>query len=208
MKNIFLFLLGFVVLYSCSNGQSTAGSTSGATETAAPAMPSDSAAYLGDSPDGRFRAFKSQEANGTGLNVVRLSDLKTFRIGVSADAKPKVFWSSNKRFLITNNATPDSTQKTEVLVYDLNAMEKWRRFSGELITYDIVHDVAFFHTAETTRQSVNFVYIMNPDFISPRDVIATPIGKLPTMILMPKDRQARVKAYTTDDTPVNFIIHY
>jgi hypothetical protein len=127
---------------------------------------------------------------------------------VSKDATPKVFWSKDKRFLVTGNATPDSTQKAEVLVYDLYKMELWRRYAGELITYDLLHDVAFFHTTEPTRQSVNFVYLKYPDHVSPREVIAVPVGKLPAMILMPTDRQARVKAYTTDDTPVNFIIHY
>jgi hypothetical protein len=87
-------------------------------------------------------------------------------------------------------------------------MEVWRRYAGRLITYDLLNDVIFFYTEENTRQSVNFVYVNNPDYVSPREVIAVPIGKLPSMIVMSKDRQARVKAYTTDDTPVNFIIHF
>ncbi|MBL7808227.1 MAG: hypothetical protein JNN28_10445 [Saprospiraceae bacterium] len=206
MKNLFLFLLSFVILYSCSNAQSNSGD--GKSGASAPAMPTDSAAYLGDSPDARFRAFKSQETDGTGLNLVNLSDLKTYRIAVTKDATPKFYYSKDNRFLITGNATPDSTQKSEVLIYDLYKMEVRHKYSGALITYDILHDVIFFHTEENTRQSVNFVYVKNPEQVSPREVIAVPIGKLPSMILMSKDRQARVKAYTTDDTPVNFIIHY
>ncbi|HAD12042.1 MAG TPA: hypothetical protein DCF33_06340 [Saprospirales bacterium] len=206
MKNLFLFLLSFVILYSCSNAQNKGGDAT--SSTGAPAMPADSASYLGDSPDGRFRAFKSQEPGGTGLNLVNLSDLKTYRIGVTKEEKPKFYWSSGKRFLIAENATPDSTQKAEVFIYDLYKMEVWRRYAGRLITYDLLHDVIFFYTEENTRQSINFVYVNNPDYVSPREVIAVPIGKLPSMIVMSKDRQARVKAYTTDDTPVNFIIHF
>ncbi|MCC7465736.1 MAG: hypothetical protein IT261_05680 [Saprospiraceae bacterium] len=205
MKHLFLFFLGFIVLQSCANNPSGSGSNA---SSSGPAMPSDSSAYLGDSPDGRFRAFKSKEANGTGLNLVNLSDLKTYQVAVSADSIPKLFWSKDKRYLITNKATPDSTHKAEAMVYDLYKMETARTYPGELITFDLLHEVIFFHTAETTRQSVNFVYLNNPNFVTPRDVIAVPIGKLPSMILMPKDRQARVKAFTTDDTPVNFIIHY
>ena len=205
MKHLFLFFLGFIVLQSCANNPSGGN---GNASSSGPAMPSDSSAYLSDSPDGRFRAYKTKETGGTGLNLVHLSDLKTYQIAVSADSIPKVFWSKDKRYLITNNATPDSTHKAEVLVYDLYKMEKARTYAGELITFDLLNEVLFFHTTETTRQSVNFVYLNNPEFVTPRDVIAVPIGKLPAMILMPKDRQARVKAYTTDDTPVNFIIHY
>lgn len=202
MKNLFFFLMVLVGLQACSGSGNPSGSNS---QSAIP-LP-DSASILGDSPDHKFRLFKGQQQEKTTLNLLQLNNLQTIPV-VTLPGEPKFFWSGDFKYLITENIQPDSAFKREVVFFDLATLAIAHRYPGELMTYDGMNNTVFFYTSQVDRQSVNFVYLDNPTQVTPRDVIAAPADKLPAIILMPKDKQARVKAFTTDDTPVNFMIHY
>ncbi len=203
-------LFAFICVSACSQSPSPTATVSTKTSVL-----TDSSTVLGASLNEEYRLFKSKGQNGglaqTNLVVLRLSDMQEVLVSsIPADnqTEPKFFWSQDSRNLIAENATPDSTTKSEVVLFDLTKMAVAQRNPGALLAFDQINNEVLFYRSSPERQSICFYSLETPDKESVRDIIAPPVGKLPTVIFVYKERKARVKAYTSENTPVNFILPY
>ena len=207
-----LFVIALLCLQACS--QSPGSDASSKTPEA---QLNDPSAVLGSSPDNAYRLFKAARQLGdqtvTDLILMRLNDSKQTVVSTvpakdSLPREPKFFWSKDSKFLLVNNSVPDSTYNYEVVLFDLQNLAVAQRNFGELLKYDIANDVVFYYKSELTRQNICYYYVANPSKEMGRDVMDIPIGKLPNLILSVPEKEVRVKAYTIDDTPVNFAFKY
>ena len=200
-------LFAFICVSACSQSPSS-------TATASPktSVLTDSSTVLSASLNEEYRLFKSKGGQAqTRLVVLRLSDMKeTLVSSTPADAQnePKFFWSQDSRNLIAENATPDSISKSEVVLFDLTKMTVAQRNPGALLAFDQINNEVLFYRSAPERQSICFYNLGNPSKESVRDIIAPPVGKLPTVTFVYKERKARVKAFTSENTPVNVILPY
>ncbi|MFN0174889.1 MAG: hypothetical protein ACKVU0_09605 [Saprospiraceae bacterium] len=206
------FFIVLLCLQACSQSPG-----SDASNKTADSLLNDPSAVLGSSPDNAYRLFKSARQLGeqtvTDLILVRLRDslmtaVSTIPAKDSLPREPKFFWSKDSKYLLVNNSVPDSTYHYEVVLFDLQNLAVAQRNFGELVNYDKANDVVFFYKSLPTRQSISYYYLENPSKESGRDVTVVPIGKLPNLILSVAEKEARVKAYTIDNTPVNFAFKY
>lgn len=221
MKSLLPFLLVFIWLQACSQSPSP--------EASAPPIASilsdSTAVALGDSPDQAYRLFKSTRPVGeqtkTDLKVVRLRDFQqtlvsTLRaeatpnsaIAEALRSKPKFYWSKNVKYLLAENSVPDNDYEQETVLFDLASLAVAQRKPGNLLAFDAANDVAFYYQTTPERQIICFFDLKNPQRDQVREIIAAPEGKLPVVILSPKDRQAKVKAYTTGGAAVNMSFRY
>lgn len=166
---------------------------------------------MGESPDRAYRLFKFTRQSGdktvSDLKLLRLNDLKETLVS-TLSTEPKAYWSSDNRYLITENSQPDSMYGREVVLFDLNNFEMGKKKQGQLVNYDLLHDIVFMYNYDSTRQSIIFFDSRVPEIEQRREILAAPAGKLPNIILEPKEKKARVKAYTTGGAAVNIAIHY
>jgi hypothetical protein len=207
MKNLFLLIPVFIWLQACSQSPSADAAKQGASQGPLP----DSSSILGDSPDHAYRLFKStRTVDGqtlTDLKVLRLNDLQQFLVSTIPNDS-KYFWSPDSRYLIAENIVADSAMQRETVFFDLGSLSTVYKKTGALIAFDAANQVVFFYFPEEGRQIISFTYLHNPTVDKRRDITAPGIGKLPSIILMTKEKQARVKAFTTDDVPVNLMVEY
>ncbi|GEM_PF-1274651 len=206
-----MFVIVLLCLQSCSQSPSDASNKHTAS------VLKDSSAVLGSSPDNAYRLFKgTRELDGqevTDLILLRLHDLHETLVSTipakdSLPIEPKFFWSKDSKYLLVNNSVPDSAYQYEVVLFDLANLAVAQRNPGELVNYDKANDVVFYYKTTLVRQSICYYYVGNPSKESVRDFTAIPIGKLPVLNPISAEKQARVKAYTIDNTPVNFAISY
>ncbi len=207
MKNLFLLIPVFIWLQACSQSPSTDVAQQGASQSTLP----DSASILDDSPDHAYRLFKSaRTVDGqtlTDLKVLRLKDLQQFLVSTMPN-ESKYFWSPDSRYLIAENMVADSAFQRETVFFDLGNLRTEYKKPGALLAFDAADQVVFYYFPEEGRQVISFTYLQNPSVDKRRDIIAPGIGKLPNIILMTKEKKARVKAYTTDNVPVNVMFEY
>lgn len=201
------FLFAFICFSACS--QSPSPTAVASTKTS---VLTDSSTVLSVSLNEEYRLFKSKSGQAqTRLVVLRLSDMKEILVSstpADAQTEPKFFWSQDSRNLITENATPDSSSKSEVMLIDLTKMTVAQRNPGALLAFDQINNEVLFYRSTPERQSICFYNLGNPGKESVRDIIAPPVGKLPMVIFDYKGRKARVKAFTSENTPVNVILPY
>lgn len=207
-----IFLSVFIWFHACSQ--------SPAPNTSTTSVLTDSSAVLGSSPNNAFRLFKSTRQKGdqteTDLKILRMQDMRETLVSTvplddpsnEITKGPKFFWSKDSKYLIVDNSMPDSAYKREVVLYSLPDLAVAQRNPGALIGFDAMNEVVFFYRSTDERQSICFYDLKKPSIESVRDVTAAPIGKMPTLIFSYKERKVKVKAYTTDDTPVNFSEEY
>lgn len=206
-KASFFLLPLFVWLQACS--QSPAPN---AEEKPAYSILNDSSGVaLGDSPNREYRLFKfagkTGETTETILKVLRLKDLQETTVA-TLRTDPKFYWSSDSRYLITENSVPDSIYQREVVVFNLKNFEMERRKQGILLNYDLLNDVAFLYRYTEERQIICFFYPKSANMEQYREILVPQDGKVPSMILSPKERKAKVKAYTTGGVPMNVAFQY
>ena len=206
------FIFSFIWLQACSQSPAP---NAGAQQSNS--ILSDTAGTaLGNSPDKEYRLFKFNRIAGdhteTNLKILRLKDLQEAMVSsVIIDApatEPKFFWSKDSKYLVVDNSVPDSIYKREVLLYNLQELTVAQRNPGALIAFDAMNEVVFFYRTSVERQTICFYDLAKPGVESVRDIIAPPVGKMPTVIFSYKERNVKVKAYTTDNVPVNVVMKY
>jgi len=215
MKNLLLLLPVFLWLHACSQApapNSADKSHSVLTDT--------TGIVLGDSPGKEYRLFKFTRQDGEltkiDLKVLRLSDLKEALVSTlpaEDDLKvmaqyPRYYWSKDSKFLVTENSINDSIYNREMVLFDLTSFSMGKRKDGNLLGYDHVNDVAFLYRETPERQGVCYFPTASPEKELIQEILISPSGRLPTVIIVPLEKKAKVKAYMTDGVPVNFLIQY
>lgn len=214
MKNLFYLIPVFLWIQACS--QSTPGANAGQSANAHSILSDTTGNSLGNSPDGAYRLFKFNRQVGdksvVDLSLLRLKDLKEISLTTitldSTNSKPKFFWSKEGKYLVTDRSMPDSAGKAEVVLFDLQNGVEDQTNVGRLIAFDAMNQVVFYHRAEADRQDICLYYLDNPQFEKRRTIAAVSVGKLPEIIFSYKEKKARVKAFTTENTPVNVPLPY
>lgn len=203
MKYLLLLLPVFLWLQACSQSP-----TSGAPNQSASASADT---LLGSSANNEFRLFKTVRQvggqNETELKIVRLQDGHQVSVAKTRST-PKFYWSKNSEFLICEGSVADSVNQRDVIVFDLTKLNFAKQTPGTLMAFDAANDVVFIYRTTLERQIIGFIDIKNPRYESIREIIAPPIGKLPILTPVPAKRELKVKAYTTDDTPMNTAFKY
>ncbi len=216
MKNLLLFLPVFIWFQACSQSPNPVAADKSATTI----LNDTTGKSLGNSPDGGYRLFKFPRQVGdqtvTELKLLQFKDMQETTVGtITPDAltkagrtDPRVYWSKDGHFLITENIVPDSSFDHEVVLFSLQNFKIQEKKPGALLGFDLVNDIAFFYLPTAERQQIRFFEVKNPGFVQQREIIAPPSGKLPILILAPTEKKAKVKAYTTDGVPINVSIQY
>lgn len=214
-----LLLPVFLWLHACSQTPTPSGNTPAAGKTSL-LTDTTNAAVLGNSFNNAYRLFKSTRQDGdqsvTDLVLLRLQDMKetlvsTVPTEVQAPLPnpPKFFWSQDSKYLMVENRLADSTGTTrEVVLFDLATLSIIQRHPGALVAFDQINEMVIYYRSDVERQSICYFNLRKPEVEKVRDIIAPPTGKLPAIIFVYKEKKARVKAYTTDDAPVNIILEY
>ncbi|MDO8367300.1 MAG: hypothetical protein Q7T20_10910 [Saprospiraceae bacterium] len=215
MKNLLLLLPVFLWLQACS--QSPAPN---AADKSHSVLTDTTGIVLGDSPGKEFRLFKFTRIDGDqtkmDLKLLRLSDLKealVCTLPAEDDLKvmapyPRYYWSNDSKFLVTENSINDSIYKREMVIFDLTSFSVGKRKDGNLLGFDPMNDVAFLYRETPERQGICYFPIAFPEKELVQEVLIGPSGRLPTVIIVPREKRAKVKAYMTDGVPVNFVIQY
>jgi len=214
MKNLLLLLLGFLWLQACSQ------STPNSTDKSHSVLTDTTGSVLGDSPGGEYRLFKFPRQDGDqtkmDLKVLRLSDLKEAFVSTlpaEDDLKvmalyPRYYWSKDSRFLVTENSINDSIYKREMVLFDLKNFSMGKRKNGNLLGFDPVNDYAFLYRETPERQAVAYFPVTLPEQEMVQEILIAPSGRLPTVIIVPLEKKAKIKAYMPDGVPLNFVINY
>ena len=203
-----LFLLPiFIWLQACSQAPAPAS----ADQQSNSILSDTSGVVISDSPDGNYRLFKYTRKVGeqteTDLRILRLKDLKGALVS-TLRTEPKAYWSSDSKDLITENSVPDSVYQREVVIYSVGTFEIYRRKQGQLINYDLVNNVVFMYTYDSTRQTITAFRVDNTDSEKRQEIVAPPAGRIPIAILAPLEKKAKIKAYTTGGAAVNIAFNY
>lgn len=206
------FILCFIWLQACS--QSPAPNSAGQQSNSI--IADTSGTFLGNSPDKEYRLFRFNLKKGDQteayLKILRLKDLQETLVSTviieTPTSEPKFFWSKDSKYLLVDKSMPDSAFKSEVVLFNLPNFAIEQTNPGALIAMDAMNEVVFFYRTTAERQSVCFYALEKPAKESVRDITAPPVGKLPSVIFSYKERKVKVKAYTTDDTPVNIAFLY
>lgn len=192
-----------------------------APNTSAPGQKSsilnETAVSLGNSPDEKYRLFKNDRKNGEAIEtefvIVRFQDMKEMLLAklpsdTSKSNNPKYYWSKDSTNLLLESAIVDSISNREVVLFNLPTFDVAQRNKGTIIGFDAINQVVFYYRTTAERQSICFIDLKNPKKEFVRDIIAAPSGKLPSLIFSYKERRVKVKAYTTEDTPLNVALLY
>ncbi len=214
MKKFFYLIPVFLWIQACS--QSTPGANAGQAANGHSILTDTTGNSLGNSPDGAYRLFKFKRQAGdksvVDLNLLRLKDLKEFSLTTitldSSNINPKFYWSKEGKYLVTDRSIPDSAGKAEVVLFDLQNGVEDQTNPGRLFGFDAMNQVVFYHRAAEDRQNICFYYLNNPQFEKSRGIMAPAVGKLPEISFSYKEKKAKVKAFTTDNTPVNIPLQY
>jgi hypothetical protein len=164
----------------------------------------DSATALGDSPDHAYRLFKSSRNT---LVLLRMSDMKEMYISRYAEEAP-FYWTKGGKYLLAVNKSNEEGLDDETVIFDLANFTADQYKQGSLLAYDPDNDMAIIYKAAADRQLFTYFSLSNPLQETERPLYAAPGSKRPVVTLLPKDRTARVKAYSTGDVPYNFAMKY
>jgi len=214
MKNLLFLLPGFLWLQACSQ------STPNSADKSHSVLTDTTGIVLGDSPAKEYRLFKFTRQDGEqtkiDLKILRLSDLKealVCTLPAEDDLKvmapyPRYYWSKDSRFLVTENSINDSIYKREMVLFDLKNFSMGKRKEGNLLGFDPVNDYVFLYRETPERQGVCYFPATLPEKELVQEILIAPSGRLPTVIVVPLEKRAKVKAYMQDSVPVNFVIQY
>jgi hypothetical protein len=210
MKYLLLLVPVFIWLEACSQSPDK-----DAAKQSKSILTDTSGNALGDSPNKAFRLFKFTHQEGdksmVDLKLLRLQDLQetlVSTITVEAGGAPKVYWSKDSRYLITENNVQDSLYGREMVLFDLVNFNVAKRKAGRLINFDTVNDIAFIQRYNTERQIICFFDVKDAELEHRREVLAPQEGKLPVILFVPLERKAKVKLYTTGGAAVNISFLY
>ena len=202
---VFFYTSAFVcALIACSN-PANSGNAGKASDSI---LTDTSGVSLGNSPDGAYRLFKSPlPAGGNAIKLLRLSDMKQTQVATSAK-DPKFYWSSDSRYLMADNDAPDSTYKQQVVFFNLINFRMEAPKNGQMLAYDQINNMLFLYRYTAERQLIVYFHLSTMDQELQREIITPPGDKIPSAILHPAQRSAKVKAYMTDGVPVNIGFNY